>query len=59
MAVVLIQCRTLILLKILARFQKSCKYLVEEKFDGININNAQSDFIPSCENLIENNLIDQ
>ena len=27
--------------------------------DGININNVQPDFIPSCENLIGNNLIEQ
>ena len=27
--------------------------------DGINRNNAQPDFIPSCENLIGNNLIEQ
>ena len=28
-------------------------------YDGINRNNAQPDFIPSCENLIGNNLIEQ
>ena len=29
----------------------------DEVADGINRNNAQPDFIPSCENLIGNNLI--
>ena len=30
----------------------------DELHDGINRNNAQPDFIPSCENLIGNNLIE-
>ena len=39
--------------------QSNGRLQVGANIDGINRNNAQLDFIPSCENLIGNNLIEQ
>ena len=40
------------------RVLHSSREVQEDLGDGINANNAQPDFIPSCENLIGINLIE-
>ena len=46
------------MLKIKCKYVNIFLFYYNKIIDGINANNAQPDFIPSCENLIGINLIE-